>query len=413
MPAADSEALSPLWTLRSREDALAECHRADTSGCELLPCQPAFSASAHGLSDVAADVPGNALQTLLGAAQRPSYDLVCCNAVRALEAYVSGDASRETSHADGPARLLMPALAPLWQAGIGAGARLGFADAFRLGPLDLGFSRADICGLVTATARLCTFSDFLASCDVTSRQWFLQHPMQTRCVTKSRLLCFTDGSFVPATRGRPPLMGWAVAVFVAYAHGMSCLGVLNGPVHPALFTPDSETNPFLPECAALISAALLAASNYPSLDIAFVGDCQPALSCASGQCCTSGGVPQAAVRNSHLFRSSSSPGTLEYHHVKSHEGDFANEVVDVAARMAAHDLFLEKHKWPQLNSWLARGGACLSWASLVCRSLQGDVSLPDFAGGHLGDDADLAGLSVRRGFRSLPCRSPVARGAQF
>ena len=165
MPAADSEALSPLWTLRSREDALAECHRADTSGCELLPCQPAFSAFAHGLSDVAADVPGNALQTLLGAAQRPSYDLVCCNAVRALEAHVSGDASRETSHADGPVRLLlMPALAPLWQAGTGAGARLGFADAFRLGPLDLGFTRADICGLVTATARFLRFPGFLR-CD--------------------------------------------------------------------------------------------------------------------------------------------------------------------------------------------------------------------------------------------------------
>ena len=202
-------------------------------------------------------------------------------------------------------------------------------------------------------------------------------------------------------------MGWAVAVFVAYAHGMSCLGVLTGPVHPALSTLDSEANAFLAECAALISAALLAASNYPSLDIAFVGDCQPALSCASGQCCTSGGVPQAAVRNSHLFRSSSSPGTLEYHHVKSHEGDFANEVVDVAARMAAHGLFLGEHKWPQLDSWLARGGACLSWASLVCRSLQGDVSLPDFAGGHLGDDADLAGLTAQDLVRPfLPAHGP-------
>ena len=135
-----------------------------------------------------------------------------------------------------------------------------------------------------------------------------------------------------------------------------------------------------PRYACVDPLALLAVSNYPGMDIAFVGACQPALSCASGQCCTSEGVPQAAVRNSHLFQSSSSPGTLEYHHVKSHEGDFANEVVDVAARMAAHTLFLGEHRWPQLDFWLARGGACLSWASLVCRSLQGDVSLPDFAG---------------------------------
>ena len=70
-------------------------------------------------------------------------------------------------------RMPMARHAPLWQADSGAGARLGFADAFRLGSLDLGFSRDDICGLVTATAQLCTFSDFLASCDKTSRQWFL------------------------------------------------------------------------------------------------------------------------------------------------------------------------------------------------------------------------------------------------
>ena len=146
------------------------------------------------------------------------------------------------------------------------------------------------------------------------------------------------------------------------------------------------------ECAALVFAGLFSVSNYPGRDTVFVGDCQPAL--ASGSCSTLGGGAQALVHNAHLFRSSSSPGSLTYEHVRSHEGNFGNEVVDTAARLAAAGRPLGAHPWEDVSFWGGAGGARLAWAGLVCRSLQGDLTLPRFDGRHLGHDADLAGLDA-------------------
>ena len=70
--------------------------------------------------------------------------------------------------------------------------------------------------------------------------------------------------------------------------------------------------------------------------------------------------------------------------MRSHEGEYANEVVDVAAKLASKGKLIGQHPLPDLDVWFSQGGRCLSWAGLVCRSLQGDAELPDFFGGPLG-----------------------------
>ena len=74
---------------------------------------------------------------------------------------------------------------------------------------------------------------------------------------------------------------------------------------------------------------------------------------------------ESIVRNAHS--SASSPGVLEYVHVRSHTGEFANEVVDVAAKLASRDVWLGNHPLPDLDVWLAHGGRSLSWVSLPTR----------------------------------------------
>ena len=270
------------------------------------------------------------------------------------------------------------------------------APPCKLGSLSLGFSVADIRALVLSRAEACPFRDFLHACDAKTRAWFLQQGPIVGAAEPGRALIYTDGSFLPATPDCEARMGWAVAVFEdgPGEEPLTCRGVLCGPV-PAIFLADGQQpSAFVAECAALVFAGLFSVSNFPARSTVFVGDCQPALACASGSCSTLGGGIQAFVRNAHLFRSASSPGSLTYEHVRSHEGHFGNEVVDTAARFAAAGRPLGTHPWADLGFWGSAGGVRLAWASLVCRSLQGDSTLPCFDGRYLGHDADLAGLDA-------------------
>ena len=200
-------------------------------------------------------------------------------------------------------------------------------------------------------------------------------------------------------RSRPlrlaPLLVWdGLAAFEKQGAFIRCVGVLNGNVHDAFLEDSLPPSAFTAECAALAEAAKLAVANFPGVDVCFVGDCQPALDCAS---------------NTHIFRESSSCGSLEYFHVKSHEGEFANEVVDVAAKLASKGELLGHHPLPDLGLWFSQGGCCLSRAGRVCRSLQGASELPDFFGGPLSHDVDMAGLSpsdLIRPFLAEPCIPP-------
>ena len=213
----------------------------------------------------------------------------------------------------------------------------GDPGEFKIGTLSLGFALADVRSLVFAAARTATLETFLDTCDAQTRAWFDGQPRTTSCDSNSNLLCFTDGSFSPSQPGRDPVMSRAVAVFSrrGVTDEIRCEGILSDIVPDWLCEDDAPANAIVAECAALTFAALLMTSNFPGQHTCFVSDCLEALSCASGDCSTPNGLPQACVRNANFLRKTSRNGALDFRHVKSHEGAYANEVVDSAAKLAA------------------------------------------------------------------------------
>ena len=211
-----------------------------------------------------------------------------------------------------------------------------------------------------------------------------------------QIMLYVDGSFTPASSHEPARMGWAVAAFVHIGDGpaMRCLGVLCDAVPDAFLDPMQSPSAYVAECAALFFAGLLAVQNFAGCSTCFIGDCQSALDCSSGGCSGLQGRSQSLARSVHFLRSASSPGALSYIHVHSHDGTYGNEVVDSAAKIASRGHLNCGRAWGFLEPWLSDGGRRITWAGLVCRSLQGDASLPDFLGGPLGDDADLRGMSA-------------------
>ena len=74
-------------------------------------------------------------------------------------------------------------------------------------------------------------------------------------------------------------------------------------------------------------------------------------------------------------------------------GDFANEVVDVCSKRASRGTHLGSIHFDQEVLWCRDGGRCLTWAGAVCRSLQGDKTLPPVFDQDLGNAQNLGGMS--------------------
>ena len=394
------------------EAALAQCPRPDTSGGPCVSISPYLADGKPSARRASMPERLPAMRRLLPTPCRNHHNInhiVCCDddCVSELDAEVAGfqavgaltgaktagffDVCKQACRlfADEPAKAAGPQQISLCRSLPPPSNNA----VCKLGSLSLGFSVQDVRALVLPTAHVSTFPDFLRACDPPSRAWFLRSPFLECPDGIEHLMLFTDGSFHLATPDAKARMGWAVAVFdgTTCAAKLQCCGVLSGLVPPVFLEGGQQPSAFVAECAALTFAGLLATTNYPACDVAFVGDCQSALACASGDCSISGGNAQALVRNMHCFRSCSSCGALRYEHVRSHESNFGNEVVDSAAKLAAAGIPLGRHPWGAFDFWGRAGGSRLG---LLCRSMQGDPTLPRFDGCHLGDDEDLAGMDA-------------------
>ena len=261
---------------------------------------------------------------------------------------------------------------------------------FAFGDLAFGFSRQDVLDLVTAPACLATWDDFLRICDPKTATWFDSKVCQAEADCGHSLLCYTDGSFTPATADTPALLGWAVAFFQSCddMDTVECLGVASGPFPAFLRDELHLPTAFLAECCALAYAALLSMVLFPGRGVTYVADCTAALSTAVGGAHIERLKVQQVLRGLHFLRKGSSDGSIQYRHTRSHEGEVPNEVVDVASKKASRGRCLGKVVFSRPELWCSEGGQALIWAATACRALRGDVELPPVLGSGLGDDRD-------------------------
>ncbi|CAE7581031.1 unnamed protein product [Symbiodinium sp. CCMP2592] len=206
-------------------------------------------------------------------------------------------------------------------------------------------------------------------------------------------LCFTDGSFTPASEHRAAFAGWA-CIFVDAAYGV--LGAGFGSVPPWILGPQEALSAYVAECFALTIAAFSAWALFPGIDTTFASDCISALHGAEGRfACKPGGCAQAM---SHAFdlRRGMHPTADRFVYVPGHQGHFFNEIADLLAKEGA----LSKTVAPclqippeALRFWLSRGAYHLPWATVALRQAACDPALPPINALNLGDDSWHQGLS--------------------
>ena len=92
-------------------------------------------------------------------------------------------------------------------------------------------------------------------------------------------------------------------------------------------------------------AALASMIAYPAVDTTFVSDCSSALGCASGTMTGGSSRAQSVLRAMHVLRVASSGGVVQYLHTHSHQGEFANEVVDPRVCLIGEVPFPDADSW--------------------------------------------------------------------
>ena len=157
-----------------------------------------------------------------------------------------------------------------------------------------------------------------------------------------------------------------------------------------------EASAFLAECCALFMAAPASMIAFPACDLTVVSDCSSALGCAAGVMSTGSMKVQGILRALHVLRPASSQGVVHYVHTHTHKGEFANEVVDVASKLAAKGQSLGHLPFQDASFWCHARGQRLLWAATACRSLRGSISMPSVFGQWLGEDSDLRGWSAEQ-----------------
>ena len=269
---------------------------------------------------------------------------------------------------------------------------------FRFAGLTLGFTLGDAHCLLQAHVPAHSIPDARCRGAFPSHwnaDFFQSHllGLQTAC-KQGELICYTDGSFTPASPTQVALCGWARAFIDPHARQMS---VLFGACDLRI-CPSDCPSAYLGECSGLLAAALASTAIYQWRPVHFLSDCTSALAVASGAAAyTLGGLAQTC-RNAFSLRRAIGHAHDTFAYVPGHSGCFGNDVADALSKCGAKSLpcFGVQTDLHHAELWLSQGGRLLPWLGAVLRSLAGDNSLPPVNTHDLGHDRWHGGASPQQ-----------------
>ena len=278
------------------------------------------------------------------------------------------------------------------------------------GQLALGFSWQDLLAFLEPRISLATWDEIVSRFGSGPLLHLAQMPDHICHPHVNEIFLITDGSFT-AHPNHEPCCGWACVVVDA---GENSLGAFSGTFPPWHDFQAYPASVYLSECYALACAAWFAAASLPNRDLVFVADCTSALFGASGQQALDVDGPPGLMKALHQLCQTRRQQPCKYRYAPAHVGNRYNELADYLAKAAARQVFTGTFDWRLPHSstaWWARGGAMLTWFSLVLARSSGNVSLPPPWGGPLGTDATpdpaLLRASSHRSCRLRPLRFPL------
>ena len=190
------------------------------------------------------------------------------------------------------------------------------------------------------------------------------------------LWIYTDGSFTPASGGRPAFAGWAAVCIDPFRQQVS---LASGPVLADPEWGDEALTPYLAECFALTAAGLIATAAFSHRPVIFLSDCTAAVGAASGTCAHQlQGTPHL-MSSMHVFRNQVCAQADQYRHIPGHCGIPGNELADVLSKQGARSRAFTCGllvSGDTLSRWFSADSRLLSWAALAVRSLRGDPTVP-------------------------------------
>ena len=227
-------------------------------------------------------------------------------------------------------------------------------------------------------------------------------------------VCYTDGSFIPASDPALHRSGWA-CIFVDKQS--QCCDVIAGKI-PQPFLEGTCQSAFKAECCALIVAFWVGVSALKGRGFQILSDCQAAISIANGTAAVhTTGIARLLAHVADACRSAAtlSPG-LTY--IPGHSDVLGNEIADVTAKSAAAGLPLGSIHWGLEDQarWWADQGTLWAWAGVVCRWAKGDDALPSPLGQAIGEGRHHGGASsadLVAPFIPKECAAPANGGGRL